>query len=97
MGTAFRYSDFWPLPAGGMRIADHYAGDLDGKTVTVLEGGSVEGRVGAERIVIHGVVRGIVKAGSIAISKTARIEGELRYETLSIEPGARVEARLVPA
>ncbi len=97
MGTAFKYSDLWPLAAGGMRISDHYAGDVDGKTVTVLEGGSVEGRVGAERIVIHGAVRGIVKAGSIAISKTAHIEGELRYETLSIEPGARVEARLVPA
>ncbi len=97
MGTAFKYSDFWPLPADGMRIAGHYAGDVAGKTVTVLEGGSVEGRVGAERIVIHGVVRGIVKAGSIAIGKTARIEGELRYKTLSIEPGARVEARLVPA
>ncbi len=97
MGTTFKYSDFWPSLVGNMRIADHYAGDVDSKTVTVLEGGSVEGRVGAERIVIHGAVRGIVNAGSIAIGKTARIEGELRYETLSIEPGARVEARLVPA
>jgi len=107
MGTAFQYSKSWPDPVSGQHT-EHgvpldavYTGNLipedDGKTVTVLEGATFEGEVGAERIVIHGIVRGIIKADSIIISKSARVEGEIRYGTLTIEPGAEVDARCIPA
>ncbi len=72
-------------------------GDVDARSITVLEGARIEGDVGADSIVIHGVVRGIVRAAAIAVKKTARVEGELRYQTLTIDPGASVEAHCVPS
>ncbi len=71
-------------------------GDINGREVTVLKGASIQGDVGARSIVIHGEVHGVVKASSIKVSSTALIVGELRYVTLSIDPGARIEARCVP-
>ena len=63
----------------------------------MLEGASVDGSVDAQTIIIHGVVRGLVSAVSIAVRSTAYVAGELRYGTLSVDPGARVEALCVPA
>lgn len=71
-------------------------GDIAGRVITVLEGGSVSGKLDAERVVIHGAVRGLINAVSIAVGATARVEGEMRYATLAVESGARVEALCVP-
>ncbi len=71
-------------------------GDVDGREITVLEGAVVRGEVGAKSIVIHGVVRGIVRALSITVRSTAFIEGEIQYEILKVDRGARIEARCVP-
>ena len=80
-----------------LKIHGEAGGDIAGRTVTVLEGASVDGTVDAQTIVIHGVVRGLVSAASIAVRSTAFVAGELRYETLSVDPGARLEALCVPA
>lgn len=80
-----------------LKIHGEAGGDIAGRTVTVLEGASVDGKVDAQTIVIHGVVRGLVSAVSIAVRSTAHVAGELRYGTLSVDPGARVEALCVPA
>ena len=72
-------------------------GDVDARSITVLEGARIEGDVGADSIIIHGVVRGVIRAAAIAVKKTVRIEGELRYQTLTVDTGARVEARCVPS
>lgn len=88
-----------PLPrALGARLEINgiHEGDLSGRDITVHHGATVMGNVGARSVVIHGRVNGIVQAATIALGKTARIQGELRYETLSIDCGAEVEARLVP-
>jgi len=71
-------------------------GDADGRKITVLEGTTLRGEVGAQSIVIHGVVLGIVRALSITVRSTAFVEGEIQYETLTVDPGARIEARCVP-
>lgn len=70
--------------------------DADGRQVTVLEGASIEGDLGAHSVVIRGIVKGIVRATSIAVRSTALVQGELRYGTLSVDPGARLEAKCVP-
>ena len=71
-------------------------GEIAGHTVTVLEGATVDGTVDAQTVVIHGVVRGLISAASIAVRSTAHVAGEIRYGTLSVDPGARVEALCVP-
>jgi len=80
-----------------MEIAGAVDGEITGRTITVLEGGSVDGTVGAESIVICGAVKGIVEAHSISVLSTAHVEGELRYDELTVTPGAHMEARCVPA
>jgi len=79
-----------------MEIAGAVDGDIAGRIITVLEGGSVHGTVGADTVVISGTVNGIVQAHNIEIMATARIEGELRYDNLSVTPGAHMLARCVP-
>ena len=80
-----------------LKIHGEAGGEIAGRTVTVLEGASVDGTVDAQTIVIHGVVRGLVSAASIAVRSTAYVAGELRYGTLSVDSGARVDALCVPA
>ncbi len=71
-------------------------GDIDGREITVLEGASIHGEVGAQSIIIHGKIRGTVKALSIKVLSTALVEGKLYYKTLSVDPGARIEAICTP-
>ncbi len=80
-----------------MEIAGVVDGDIAGRTITVLESGSVRGTVGAETIVISGAVNGVVSARNIEVLATARVEGELRYDNLTVIPGAHMQARCTPA
>ena len=80
-----------------MEIDGPYDGHLGGRQITVLEGALIEGDVDAETVVIHGHVRGKVRALSIDLGPTACVEGELHYGDLMVAPGARIEARCVPS
>lgn len=88
-----------PLAVGvkNLKIDGLIDGDVAARSITVLEGARIEGDVGADSIIIHGVVRGVIRAAVIAVKKTACVEGELRYQTLTIDSGARVEAHCVPS
>lgn len=91
---------FPEAPAAGdpqdLWIAGHVFGDIDAEAVTVMHEAMVDGSLDAKSVVIHGRVSGTVRAPAITLGHTAVVEGELYYETLSIAPGARVEARCVP-
>ncbi|NQV48704.1 MAG: polymer-forming cytoskeletal protein [Rhodospirillaceae bacterium] len=80
-----------------MEISSAFDGDIDGRTITVLQSGSIEGRVGAETLVIHGAVKGLIRAHKIEVLATAHVEGELRYDELTVDLGAYIEARCFPA
>ena len=84
-------------PSRDMEIAGSVDGDIQARTVTVLESGSVDGMVGADSVIIRGAVRGIVEARSIELLATAHVEGELRYDNLKVASGAHMTARCVPA
>lgn len=72
-------------------------GDLDGRRITVLKGASVKGRLGGQIVVVHGAVHGVIQATSIRVRSTAMVEGEMHYETLAVDAGAKVEARCNPS
>ena len=80
-----------------LEITDVVDGDVMGHRVTVLEGAVVNGAVDARSVIVRGRVRGIVRAVSVEIMPTGRIEGELRYEILFVHDGARVDARCIPS
>ena len=78
------------------RISGVVGGEITGQYVVVDKEAMVLGSVGAKDVVIHGEVLGTVSAQHITVSKGAHVEGELRYDSLTIEPGALVEARCIP-
>ena len=80
-----------------VEIGGDLDGNFDGRSITVLEGASVSGALGAQTIIIHGIVRGTVRGSSITVRPTGLVEGELQYQTLSVDPGAQINARCVPA
>jgi len=71
-------------------------GDISCSSLVQGEGSEITGAVRAESVRIAGLVRGAVAARDVVILKTARIEGDVSYDTLTIEQGARLEGRLTP-
>lgn len=66
-------------------------------TLTIGESGRVEGAVCADAITIDGTVLGPVAAdGALALHAHAQIEGNVRYQTLEMQPGATIAGQLQP-
>ena len=55
--------------------------------------GTIRGHIVAEQGRIAGLVDGTVTARLLILEPSARVTGDVIYETLSIESGARVEGR----
>jgi cytoskeletal protein CcmA (bactofilin family) len=75
----------------------HIDGRIDGDVAcaTLVQGESSEitGAITAKAARLAGSVKGTIAVGELTILKTARIEGDVSYDTLTIEPGASVEGR----
>ena len=80
-----------------LEIKGRHKGDLAGRNVTIHERGSINGELGARSVVIKGLVKGIVRAKEIIVRSTAKVQGELRYETLIVDPGANFQAKCIPS
>lgn len=78
----------------------HVDGTIDGdiacNSLVQGEGSEIIGGVQAESVRIAGLVRGSVSAREVVILRTARIEGDVSYDALTIEQGARLDGRLTP-
>ena len=76
----------------------HVDGKIEGDvTCTSLvqgESSEIVGAVKAETAKLAGTIRGTITAGDLVIVKSARIEGDVSYDSLTIEPGAKVDGRL---
>jgi cytoskeletal protein CcmA (bactofilin family) len=61
----------------------------------VLEPGAViEGPVTASAVVLSGAVTGAVEAKAVHLTATSRVEGDMTYDTLQIDAGARVSGQV---
>lgn len=78
----------------------HIDGKVDGDvTCTNLvqgEGSEIVGAVKAESARLSGTVRGTISARDLVILKSARIHGDVHYDSLTIEQGAQVDGRFAP-
>ena len=77
-----------------LQVDGHVCGDVHGKHVIISKGGSVTGRVCAERIDVLGDVRGSIRALTITLHDTAQVEGDIVHQTLSISQGAVFDGRV---
>ncbi|PLK27183.1 polymer-forming cytoskeletal protein [Novosphingobium sp. TH158] len=76
-----------------LHIDGHVDGDIACTSLVQGETSEITGAVTAETARLAGRVRGSITAGQLVILKTARIEGDVFYDALTIEQGATVEGK----
>jgi cytoskeletal protein CcmA (bactofilin family) len=77
-----------------LQVEGDVRGDVHGKQVTIVAGGSVVGLVRAERIDVHGTVSGAIRAVTVIMHATARVDGDVTHQSLGIAEGAHFEGRV---
>ncbi|HEX9965033.1 MAG TPA: polymer-forming cytoskeletal protein [Allosphingosinicella sp.] len=98
-GSAFSYLGVEVVVTGD--VATESELHLDGKVLgdvrcgalTQGESGEVRGNIKAGEARLAGLVDGAVEAGTLILEATARVTGDVLYETLSVAAGAEVEGR----
>ena len=75
-------------------IDGHVQGDVHGKQVVISKAGSVTGKVCAEKIEVRGSVRGSIRALTVTLHESAKVEGDIVHQTLSIVEGAAFDGRV---
>ena len=78
----------------------HIDGQVDGdiKCASLVQGeaSTINGAIMAETARMSGRVKGSITAKELVILKSARIEGDVHYDALTIEQGAQVDGRFSP-
>ncbi|HWT13296.1 MAG TPA: polymer-forming cytoskeletal protein [Allosphingosinicella sp.] len=76
----------------------HLDGRIDGnvRCAQLCQGGSgiIAGDIVADEARIAGLVEGTVNARTLIVEPSARVTGDVTYETISIAAGARIDGRL---
>ncbi len=85
----------------GLRIDGEVHGDVEaaeGRSILVIsEKARVHGKVRASHVIINGEVCGPLHSDELLeLQPRARIEGDVRYQTLEMHPGAQVDGLLKP-
>lgn len=69
-------------------------GDIACASLVQGESSRVEGAIEADSARLAGAVAGTVTARELVVLRSARIDGDVHYETLTVEQGARLNGRL---
>jgi cytoskeletal protein CcmA (bactofilin family) len=77
-----------------LHVDGRIEGDIACRTLVQGAQSEVVGAVVADNARLAGRVRGSITVGELVILKSARIEGDVHYDTLTIEQGAEVDGRL---
>lgn len=87
---------------GGLQIDGAVHGDVSAaegvaSLLVITASGRVEGRICADHIVVDGAVVGpVVARERIELRSAARVQGDVRYKMLEMQPGAVVAGQLQP-
>jgi cytoskeletal protein CcmA (bactofilin family) len=79
-----------------LHIDGRVEGDVTCTALVQGDGSEVIGAITAESARIAGRVDGSVTAREVVIMKSARIRGDIVYDSLTIEQGAQLDGRLTP-
>ena len=86
--------------AGGLHLDGSIVGNVRSdrmlaSTLSVSEGGSIEGNVEARNVRLDGTVKGDIHAsGRVVLGATARVEGNLHYGVIEMTLGAQIMGKL---
>jgi cytoskeletal protein CcmA (bactofilin family) len=89
--------------SGGLHVEGRVRGNVtapgEGRALlSIAAGGVVEGNVEVPRVVVHGEVRGDIRARELVeLGPTARVAGSVVYGVIEMAAGATIQGRLVSA
>lgn len=81
------------LSPGEVQFDGHMEGDLTCGNLTVGERAEIDGSLTANRVVVHGVVKGSIRARIVHLHATAKLTGDIIHEDLTVDSGAYIEGR----
>jgi cytoskeletal protein CcmA (bactofilin family) len=81
------------VTSGQLHVDGKVAGDIDCGVLSQGESGEVRGNIVAGEARLAGLIDGSVEAATLELERSARVTGDILYETLSIRGGAQVEGR----
>lgn len=82
--------------AADLHLDGKIKGDIRCAALAQGEASEVTGNVVAESARIAGRIKGSISADVLVVLKTARIEGDVTYGSLTIEEGAQVDGKFTP-
>jgi len=77
---------------GLLELLGHVDGRLSADAIVIEDGGSAVGEIRAASVTIRGHFEGGIFGGDVRLSSSAKVVGEIFYQTLTIESGAEVKA-----
>jgi len=78
---------------GDIHVDGRIEGDISCTALIQGEGGRIAGGIVADQARIAGLVDGSIEARELFLSATARVTGDIAYQSLSIETGAQIAGR----
>lgn len=79
---------------GDLHLDGKVTGDVACGSLTQGPGGEVQGNIRAGDARLAGLVDGAVDAGALTIEASARITGDIVYESVSVAAGAELDGRM---
>jgi cytoskeletal protein CcmA (bactofilin family) len=77
--------------SGDIQIDGVVNGDIQSRNIVIGEGAAVTGSLQAETVQVFGKLIGQIKADTVALERTAHVEGDILHKTLAISQGAFLE------
>ena len=84
------------VASADLHIDGRVEGDVSCTSLVQGESGEIVGGVTAETARLSGTVRGTITVRELVVLKSARIHGDVHYDSLTIEQGAQVDGRFAP-
>ena len=81
------------ISRGTLQVDGEVEGDVGGAEIIIGEQGRVTGTVAAERVIVRGQISGVIRAMTVALQASARMEGDIHHMSLVIEQGAQFDGR----
>jgi len=77
------------IPEGLTRIDGEVIGNIKGSGGLIIgDSGSVKGDLSVENVVVYGNVNGNIRARSLEIRASGRVDGDIQVQELMVEKGA---------
>lgn len=81
------------VSTGELLIEGVVQGDIQGVNILIRETAQITGTITGHDVIVHGEVKGTLKAERVVLAGTCRLEGDVFHQSLSIEQGAFFEGK----